>query len=551
LSEVKYPHHFSIQVALQIIKHISTGIYRDLAGSLKELVSNSFDSQATDVWINTGAPNFETITVRDNGRGLPAEWFEEAFRNVGVSQKVLHPERYANDSRPTIGKFGIGFLAAAHMSNHILVKSFHSPDEPGFEANMDLDPYFRNVPKVQATDEFKFGDVTYGRIENLERQQGTTISLLDVTKSRFHEVISLEAEEFTPWPHKGEMEARPGAGMERMVSSCLERQYISISRLSGREQIMWNLGMISPVEYLDAGPIRDGLEGNHAAEVIAALRARNKSFGFRVWFDGVQVRKPILLPTPPPANQELVDQFDAEAAGDPAVWPLDISGAPKGGRAIRAIGYVAFQPYRVVPAEMRGLLPRIRGVGVGPTYENSLLRELKGERPLYRVQLCGELYIDGGLDDELNLDRTGFLEIASEYQYLTGQVNDRVRSLVSEIDKVIGRRRRRRANVREDQAIDRLAQCLDAIGFGYEVVRLSGVALRRSGPFDFESRCAYPEGDPTVVIDHRARKLKVSLRMDHPEWIATVVAADRILGEGEEFRAKRRRLAVAIGEFPL
>ncbi len=550
MTDVRYRHTFSIRVALQIIKHISTGIYRDLAGSLKELVSNSFDSDAHDVWIHTGAPDFNSLTIEDNGNGMEPDLFEEAFENVGVSQKVLHPERYKSDSgRPTIGKFGIGFLAAAHMSQRILIRSFHDPVKPGFEAKMFLDPYFRYVDKVQTTDSFQFGTVDYGEIENPDHRRGTFVALQEVDKSRFHTVISRPAREFTPWPAPGQTEATPGAAMTQLVEGFLREGYISISKLSGREQILWNLGMISPVEYLDGGPIRAGTAGNLAGELIADLKAANQRYGFHVWYDGIQVRKPILFPTPVPPAQELVEEFDPEASNDTAVWPIEISGKPEDGRPVSARGYLFYQPYRIVPAEMRGLLPRVRLVGVGPTYENTLMRELKGERAIFRVQVSGELYVDRGLDEELNLDRTGFLDIAAEYQFLSRVINEKVRSLVVEFDRLGRRRRTRRTNIREERAVERLRGLLGGADLGLEIVRVSGIALRAARPFDYDKKSAYPLTRPFLVIDRVAKKLKVLLSMDNPEWIATIYKFDSLLERSKTCAADRRRLAEAMDRY--
>lgn len=550
MTTFEYRNHFSIKVALQIIKHISTGIYRDLAGSIKELVSNSFDSQATDVWIRTGAPEFDTIEIIDNGRGMTAKIFETAFKNVGQSQKTIHPELYeGNLGRPTIGKFGIGFLAAAHMSREIVIESFTDASKPGIQARMDLDPYFRYVDKVSTTDEFKYGEVDWSELPNSDSRVGTTIRLLHVKNSRFHAVISRGGERFVQWPKGAAQEAAPGSEMLRLVNGVLDNQLQSIARLSGREEILWDLGMICPVQYLDEGPIRKGLPGNKASDVIEKSRQLNASYGFNVWYDGVNVRKPILFPSPPSPDQAAQDEIDPEAPEDPVVWPLSIDGPAPEGRRVVASGYMAYQPYRLLPAEMRGLLPRVRGVGVGPTYENTLLRELKGERPAYRVQMSGELYVTEGLDEELNLDRSGFLDVSAEYQYLSLELTKLLREFITVIDQVQGRRRKRRERAKKEvsqsEALESLVDILQMIGEDFEVKTLNSQALRASiaGPFDFEERCAYPLTKPFVVIDHKAKRIKVPTKLESPELVATCVLIDRVLGKGPSPAKSRKALS--------
>ena len=46
----------AIKLSSKTLVHISSGLYRSTANALKELVSNSFDADATVVEINTNFP---------------------------------------------------------------------------------------------------------------------------------------------------------------------------------------------------------------------------------------------------------------------------------------------------------------------------------------------------------------------------------------------------------------------------------------------------------------------------------------------------------------
>jgi hypothetical protein len=78
--------------------------------------------------------------------------------------------------------------------------------------------------------------------------------------------------------------------------------------------------------------------------------------------------------------------------------------------------YYYHQDVRIVPYELRGLLLRVKNVGIG-TYENSFSK-LASESPVILNQLTGELYIDEGLDTALNIDRNSFFESDEAYQRL-------------------------------------------------------------------------------------------------------------------------------------
>ena len=62
----KHFEQIPLKVTSGVLLHIGAGIYNSVAGALKELVSNSFDADATRVVISTDYPKFEQI--RDHCR---------------------------------------------------------------------------------------------------------------------------------------------------------------------------------------------------------------------------------------------------------------------------------------------------------------------------------------------------------------------------------------------------------------------------------------------------------------------------------------------------
>jgi hypothetical protein len=432
---------FDIQVALKIIRHIRSGIYRDKAGALRELISNSFDAQATEVTIDTGYPTHETIVVEDNGLGLDAAVLRQAFTQVGLSLTKTNPERYTSDlHRKVIGRFGIGFLAAAHISKDIWIKSFLKGTSQGLEAHIDLAPYFLYMDQIETFDEFKFGTVSYREFTAPKGAAGTRIELRGVRTGNFHRVLTHEGEEFlkSKWPTPGSREKKPGGLMKELVEKSQRRtNLLYLDRLQGREEILWHLGMTAPVRYLDGGPVRMGYLEGEAEEVIRRLRKYNENLKFQLWMDGVEVRKPILLPTHRIGGEE---SEASDLPTDVLISPVKIAGKTDRGGTVQAEGYLFYQPWRIVPAELRGLYPRMVGVGIGSTYENRFLSELKGESPILRVQVSGELYVLQGLDEALNLDRSGFMELDPEYAFLAKEAGDQVREFFRRAKSGHGRR---------------------------------------------------------------------------------------------------------------
>ena len=71
----------------RVLARITEGIYRQPASALRELVSNAYDADATEVVILTDPPRFGQITVRDNGRGLSPEVLTQLVHHIGGSAK--------------------------------------------------------------------------------------------------------------------------------------------------------------------------------------------------------------------------------------------------------------------------------------------------------------------------------------------------------------------------------------------------------------------------------------------------------------------------------
>jgi hypothetical protein len=255
----------------------------------------------------------------------------------------------------------------------------------------------------------------------------------------------------------------------------------------------------------------------------------------------------MLLPTPEVQRGETEDS-DVGAIDDDHAWPINIDGKASNGTRVKAEGYLFFQPYRILPVEIRGLLARVDGVGVGATFDNNFLRDLKSESPLFRVQVSGELYILEGLQEALDLDRSGFLEIDPEYRFLAFGVNEIIKRYVREAAKIRRKRNRRISTARESKEFDKrlalLGSMFRQVGLKYEVDPISSVGferLRVNG-----ARSAYPGGKPRLILDHANRKCYVDLNVRDPVWSATVALVDELLSETKNPSEARRRFAEGL-----
>ncbi|MCW3848840.1 ATP-binding protein [Sphingomonas sp. LB-2] len=121
-----------LSTSQRIIARVTDGIYREPWAAFRELCANAYDADATRVVIETGAPEFDQITIRDDGAGMTPETLGYVVENIGGSSKrttegpMLHTASDADPDfspggRPLIGKIGIGLFAVAQLTQHFQI----------------------------------------------------------------------------------------------------------------------------------------------------------------------------------------------------------------------------------------------------------------------------------------------------------------------------------------------------------------------------------------------------------------------------------------------
>ncbi len=110
----------------QTIKHLGVRMYATLPPALAELVSNSYDADASDVTITLtetkGKP--VRITVSDNGCGLSFDDINEKFLVIGRNRRQADGDRPSPKyGRLPTGKKGLGKLALFGLAKMITVRT--------------------------------------------------------------------------------------------------------------------------------------------------------------------------------------------------------------------------------------------------------------------------------------------------------------------------------------------------------------------------------------------------------------------------------------------
>jgi hypothetical protein len=116
----------------RVFARITDGIYREPASALRELIANAYDADATEVWVDTDAPRFSRIIVRDNGHGLSEEALVHVICHIGGSLKrtkkgdrfnvVSKKDPFLSPAgRKLIGKLGIGLFSVSQLTHHLTI----------------------------------------------------------------------------------------------------------------------------------------------------------------------------------------------------------------------------------------------------------------------------------------------------------------------------------------------------------------------------------------------------------------------------------------------
>ncbi|MXN66709.1 hypothetical protein GR183_17480 [Stappia sp. GBMRC 2046] len=189
-ADTQIPVETTLGTSERIIARVTDGIYREPWAAFRELIANAYDADATSVVVETGAPDFAQVTVRDNGNGMSPDTLAYVLRSIGGSSKRTHAGAVLHTSdtedadlspggRPLIGKIGIGLFAVAQLTQHFQIITKASGDKMRTSATVRLKTHDEDRLR-EAEEEYVAGTVTI-KSENVPEDEisshGTSIVL--------------------------------------------------------------------------------------------------------------------------------------------------------------------------------------------------------------------------------------------------------------------------------------------------------------------------------------------------------------------------------------
>lgn len=130
---------FSFNISLSVLNHLGRNLYRNVITILGEAISNSWDADAHNVWIEINRKN-NTMSIVDDGVGMTADDFQNKFLKIGYSKRKNGSFK-SKLNRIFIGRKGIGKLALLSCAQrvHVLTKTVSTEAVGGVIDNSELD----------------------------------------------------------------------------------------------------------------------------------------------------------------------------------------------------------------------------------------------------------------------------------------------------------------------------------------------------------------------------------------------------------------------------
>lgn len=167
------PVETRLRADTRVIARVTDGIYRLPGSALRELIANAWDADAQNVSIETDAPRFSRITIRDDGLGMSHDTLSHVIHSIGGSAKRRHEGQNlgitAADNaertpggRPFIGKIGIGLFSVSQLTRRFTIVTKRKGESYRLIANVILRQHSEDPDADEGIDD---DDYLSGKVE--------------------------------------------------------------------------------------------------------------------------------------------------------------------------------------------------------------------------------------------------------------------------------------------------------------------------------------------------------------------------------------------------
>lgn len=124
-----------------LVKHLGLQMYSGAVPSIAELISNAWDADAKNVWVDlpldTPISEGLEVTVRDDGHGMSFDEVNDRYLVLGLNRRQAHG-LYSRNGRRVLGRKGIGKLAGFGIAHVMEVWTVRDGHLTAFEMNYEV-----------------------------------------------------------------------------------------------------------------------------------------------------------------------------------------------------------------------------------------------------------------------------------------------------------------------------------------------------------------------------------------------------------------------------
>lgn len=165
---------YTIQLDRRVLRQLGAQLYGDTPSVIAELVANSYDADAHNVWITVDTKE-NNIFVEDDGRGMDPDDINNAFLNIGYDKRVGN--EITSLGRKIMGRKGIGKLATFSLTN--LLRVLSAKDGKWCGCVLDFKRITESGDEPQAIPD---NEVHFNEDKLSETKSGTRLELIGVKK---------------------------------------------------------------------------------------------------------------------------------------------------------------------------------------------------------------------------------------------------------------------------------------------------------------------------------------------------------------------------------
>ncbi len=174
---------YRMRIDLNVLNHLGMNLYSNVPAVLSEIVANSWDADAENVYItinsNEENPN---IIIEDDGHGMTLSEINKKFLTVGYAKREDGVKTTVKFVRPVMGRKGIGKLSLFSIANVIDIYTTKDDETNGFRLDSKE---IRKAIGNETYDEYQPEDLP---IDDINLIKGTRIVLSSIKKKRLNAV---------------------------------------------------------------------------------------------------------------------------------------------------------------------------------------------------------------------------------------------------------------------------------------------------------------------------------------------------------------------------